>query len=102
MENASRKLTAGTPSPKAPKDRVPVAIFLRDITPRRSGAQPPQDAIDDVAVVVRRPCPTAFAGLPLNRQQNLQNTPLDLAQIAVAQGCLLEFAALNNSPFLRQ
>jgi hypothetical protein len=31
----------------------------------------------------------------LNRQQRFQNTPLDLAQIAAAQGCLLESAALQ-------
>ena len=87
----------GTPAPEAPIDRVPVALFLRDIAPRRTRAQPPQDAIDDVSVVLGRPTPPAFAGFAFNRQQHLQDTPLDPRQIAAAQGCLLESAALNQN-----
>ncbi len=89
--------TTGAPAPEASIDRVPFPVFLRHITPRRTGAQPPQDAVDDVAVVLGRPPATPFSRLPFNRQQNLQRTPLDLRQIAAAQGCLLESAALNQN-----
>lgn len=40
--------------------------------------------------------PRALPTLPLDWQQDLQKTPLDLRQIAAAQGCLLESAALNQ------
>jgi hypothetical protein len=46
-----------------------------------------------------RPRPR-FPGAELNRQQHLQNTPLNLAQIAAAQSCLLESAALNQNEIL--
>jgi hypothetical protein len=88
--------TGSAPTSKAPIDRVPVAVLLRHIAPRRASTQPPQNAVDDVAVVLRRSSSTALARFPLNRQQNSQDTPLDLAQIAAAQGCLIESAALNQ------
>ena len=50
----------------------------------------------DVTTVLGRPTPPTLAGLALNRQQHLQDTPLDLRQIAAVQGCLLESAALNQ------
>jgi hypothetical protein len=43
-ESGGCALTAGTPSPKAPIERVPVAARLRHVAPGRAGAQPPQDA----------------------------------------------------------
>lgn len=92
--------TAGAPAPEASIDRVPVAVLLRDIAPWRPGAKPPQYPIDDVAIVFGRSSSPALARFSLNRQQNLQNTPLDLAQIAAAQGCLLESAALNQFAIL--
>src|SRR5450759_1248885 len=85
-----------TPSSESTVNRIPVAV-LRYITSRRARAQPPQDAIDDVAIILGRTAPAALARLPLNRQQNLQNTPLDLRQIAAAQDCLLKSAALNQN-----
>ena len=42
-----------------------------------------------------RPRPT-IPRFSLNRQQNSQNTALDLCQIAAAQGCLLEIYSLNS------
>jgi hypothetical protein len=92
--------TGGTPSPKTPVDRVPVAVLLRHVAPGRTGAQPPENAIDDVAIVLGRAPPSALSRFSLNRQQNPQDTPLDLAQIAAAQGCLLESAALNQNEIL--
>jgi hypothetical protein len=76
------------PAPKSSIDRVPVAVFLRDIMRWCPGAKPPHDAIDDVPVVFWRSSTAALARLPFDWQQNPQNTPLDLCQIAAAQGCL--------------
>ena len=72
-----------------------MAVLLRYVTPGCAGAQSPQNAVYDVAIVLGRASSPALAGFALNRQQYLQNTPLDLRQIAAAQGCLPEFAALN-------
>ena len=73
-------------------DRVPVAVFGRDIPPRRSATQSPEYPIDNRAVVIG--AATAPPVLRFNRQQTLQNTPLRLAQIAPAQPCLQK-AGLN-------
>ena len=59
--------TAGAPSPKTPVDRVPVAVLLRHIAPRRTGAQPPENTVDDVAIVLGRTSPPALPRLSLNR-----------------------------------
>ena len=64
--------TAGAPAPEAPIDRIPIAIFLRNIAPWRASAQPPQNSIDDVAIIFGRPSSAALAGLSLNRQQNFK------------------------------
>jgi hypothetical protein len=75
-------------------DRVPTAIFRRDITPRRSTAKSPEYAVDDGAVPLG---PSASATLFwLDRQQALQNAPFRFGKIASAQACLQE-AALNQS-----
>src|SRR5262249_58894564 len=54
-------------------------------------------AIDDIAIVRGRAPAASLSRLPFNRQQHPQNTPLDLCQIAAAQGCLPESAALNQN-----
>lgn len=41
----------GAPSSEAPVDRVPVAVLLRHVAPWRAAAQPPQDTVDNVAVI---------------------------------------------------
>src|SRR3974390_1001440 len=89
--------TGGTPSPESPIDRIPVAILLRNVAPWRAGAQSPQDTVDDITIILGWSATAALPRLSLNRQQNPQNTPLDLCQIAAAQGCLLESAALNQN-----
>lgn len=81
------------PPPEWPIDRVPVAVFGRDIAPWRSATQPPEYAIDDRAVLLG--AATAPPVLCLNRQQTLQNTPFRFAQIAPAQACLQK-AGLNQ------
>jgi hypothetical protein len=89
--------TGGTPSSEPPIDGIPVAILLRNVAPRCSGAETPKDAIDDVPAAFGRSPTAALSSLTLNRQQNPQNTPLDLRQIAAAQGCLPESAAFNQN-----
>lgn len=54
--------TAGAPPPKTPIE-FQLAVLLRHIAPGRAGTQPPQNAIDDVGVILGRPnpanaCPT--------------------------------------------
>src|SRR5262249_54845037 len=53
--------------------------------------------VDDVAIVRRRAPAASPSRLAFNRQQHPQNTPLDLCQIAAAQSCLPESAALNQN-----
>ena len=56
------------PSSEAPKDRVPIAVLLWDVAPWRAGPQPPQDAIDDIAIVLGRPTTPSLSNIPFNRQ----------------------------------
>ena len=42
--------TGGAPSPETPVDRVPVAVLFRHVAPRRTGAQPPENAVDDISL----------------------------------------------------
>jgi hypothetical protein len=88
--------TAGAPASEPTVDRVPIAVFLRHIPPWRAGPQPPENAVDHIPIVFWRTATSALAWFSLNRQQNLQNTPFRFRQIATAQGCLPESAALNQ------
>jgi hypothetical protein len=60
--------TGGAPSPETPVDRVPVAVLFRHVAPRRTGAQPPENAVDDISIVLRRASPSALPRLPFDRQ----------------------------------
>jgi len=55
------------PSSEALVDRHPLAVLLRHVAPRRTRSDAPQNAVDDLPVVERRP---AFAP-SLRRQQIL-------------------------------
>src|SRR5579864_3047974 len=81
------------PAPESPVDRIPVAVFGRNITPGRSAAKPPKYPVDDRTVLLW--ASTAPPVRRVNRQQALQNTPFRFAQIAPAQACLQK-AALNQ------
>jgi hypothetical protein len=89
--------TGDAPSSEPPIDRIPVAILLGNVAPWRASTQSPQNAIDDIAIILGWPATAAIPKFSLNRQQNSQNTPLDLCQIAAAQGWLLESPALNQN-----
>ena len=81
------------PAPKPPVNRVPVAVFGRDIAPRRAATEPPEYPVNDRPV--RFGPPTSPPVRCINRQQTPQNTPFRFAQIASAQACLQK-AALNQ------
>ena len=83
-----------TPSPEPTVDGVPTAIFGRHVAPRSAAAEPPQNAVDDRAILLGRPASATV--LRLNGQQALQNAPFRFGEIAPAQACLQK-AALNQS-----
>src|SRR5258707_532531 len=74
-----------TPSSKAPIDRVPIAIFRGYTPPGRAAAQAPQNAVDDIAVVLGGAASTTLARAALTRQQHLKTPPFRFRQIATAQ-----------------
>jgi hypothetical protein len=74
-------------------DCHPLAVLLWQIAPRRTGAQPPQNAVHDWPVVARR---TALASA-LGRQEVLQQPPFRLAQVASAQRSLPPRGILESS-----
>lgn len=77
--------TGLAPSTEPAIDRVPVTVFGRHIAPRDATAHPPEDAIDDRAVVLwSAPAPTVCG---LYRQQPFQNAPFRFGKIAPAQAC---------------
>lgn len=61
--------------------------------PWSAATEPPEDAVDDRAVLLRRSSSTTV--LRLDRQQALQNSPFRFGQIASAQA-RLQKAALNQ------
>jgi hypothetical protein len=73
-----------TPAPEALVHRHPLAIFLRQVAPRRAGAHPPENAVHNGPVVARR----AALAPTLGRQEVLQQPPLRFAQIASAHESL--------------
>ncbi len=82
------------PPPEPPIDRIPIAVFGRNIAPRRATAKPPEYTVDNCAVPFRPPATTPVRCR--NRQQTLQNTPFCFRKIASAQDCLQK-AALNQA-----
>ena len=85
------------PPPEPSIDGVPASILGRNVAPRRSAPKPPEDAVDDGAVLLRAPASTTI--LRFDWQQALQNPPFRLGKIASAQTCLQK-AALNQSEFI--
>ena len=43
------------PPPELPKDRIPVAEFLRQVAPRCAGSHQPKHRVEHAAMVARRP-----------------------------------------------
>jgi hypothetical protein len=85
----------GAAHERSPVDaRHPLTVLLRQIAPRRPGADAPQDAIDDLPIVERGP---ALAS-SLRRQKGFEQTPLRFAQVAAIQSCLRPRGMLESKP----
>jgi len=72
--------TGTSPAIEAGGDRLPRAVLLREIPPRRSGSIEPQQAIDDLAMIFRG----ATASCLLRWEQRPQPLPLLVSQISSA------------------
>src|SRR3984957_16104294 len=70
------------PPPKLPEDRVPVAKFLRQVTPGRAGSHQPKPRIEHAAMV---PWRTAAATMD---QERFEIRPLFVGHQSANQGCL--------------
>jgi hypothetical protein len=68
------------PPPKLPKDRVPVAEFLRQVAPRRARSHQPKHRVEYAAMVARRP--TAATD-----QERFEIRPLIVGHQSANQGC---------------
>jgi hypothetical protein len=67
------------PSPKLPKDRIPIAEFLRQIAPRRTGSHEPKHRVEHAAMIARR---TAAA----TDQERFEIRPLIVGHQSANQG----------------
>jgi hypothetical protein len=77
------------PPPKLPKDRVPVAEFLRQVAPRRPRSHHPKHGVEQAAMVPWRPPATMD-------QERLEIRPLIVGYQSANQGCSPQRAALNQ------
>jgi hypothetical protein len=82
------------PPPKLPKDRVPVAKFLRKVAPRRAGSHQPKHRVEHAAMV---PWRTAAATMD---QERFEIRPLFVGHQSTNQGCSPQRAALNQFAIL--
>ena len=71
---------ADGPAPKLPKDRIPVAEFLRQVAPRRSRSHQPKYRVEYAAMVARPP--TAAMD-----QERFEIRPLIVGHQSANQGC---------------
>jgi hypothetical protein len=79
------------PAGEAHEDRVPIAVSLGHVAPRRASAQNPQNAVGRSPLV--RDGWTTFAPI---RQQWIENAPFRVRQIAPTQCCLLQKGSLES------
>ena len=70
------------PPPKLPKNRVPVAEFLRQIAPRCAGSHQPKHRVEHAAVVAWWPSAAAMD------QEWFEVRPLIVGHQSANQGCL--------------
>jgi len=77
------------PSPKLPKDRIPVAEFLRQVAPRCAGSHQPKHRVEHAAMVPWRPA------APMD-QERFEIRPLFVGHQSANQGRPPQRAALNQ------
>jgi len=70
------------PPPKLPKNRVPVAEFLRQVTPWCAGSHQPKHRVEHAAMVAWRPAAAAMD------QERFEVRPLIVGHQSANQGCL--------------
>jgi hypothetical protein len=70
------------PPPKLPKNRIPVAEFLRQIAPWCAGSHQPKHRVEHAAMVARRPAAAAMD------QKRFEVRPLIVRHQSANQGCL--------------
>ena len=70
------------PPPKLPKNRVPVAEFLRQIAPRCAGSHQPKHRVQHAAIIAWRPSAAAMD------QERFEVRPLIVGHQSANQGCL--------------
>lgn len=83
-----------TPSSELPIDGVPTAIFGQNVAPWSAATEPPKYAVDNRAVLLRRPALSTI--FRLDWQQAFQNTPFSLGEIASVHACFQK--AVSNQP----
>ncbi len=82
------------PSSIAPEHAVPLAIFVRQVSPLRSGSRDPHHAFKIGAIILRWPASATM----LRRQQRPDHFPFLVCNAnPLAQGCLQK-SALNQGP----
>jgi hypothetical protein len=82
------------PAPKLPKDRVPVAEFLRQVAPRCAGPHQPKHCVEHTTMVPRRP-----TAAPMD-QERLEKRPLIVGHQSTNHGRSPQRAALNQFAIL--
>jgi len=67
------------PPPRLPKDRIPVAEFLRQIAPWRAGSHQPKHRVENATVIARRTTATSD-------QERFEIRPLIVGHLSANQG----------------
>jgi hypothetical protein len=94
------------PASKLPEDRIPVAKFLRQVTPRRARPHLPKNRIKHTAMVARRSATTSdkerFEIRPLIVRHQPANHSCSPQRTALNQFTILQSITLSTAPTLKQ
>ena len=82
------------PASKLPKDRIPVAEFLRQVAPRRARPHLPKNSVKRAAMVARRPAATSD-------QERFEIRPLIVRHQPANHSCSPQRTALNQFTILQ-
>jgi len=82
--------TAIGPPPKLPKDRIPVAEFLRQVAPRCARSHQPKHRIEHTTMVARWPAAAAD-------QKRFEKRPLIVGHQSANQGCSPAKSSLKST-----
>ena len=93
------------PASKLPEDRIPVAKFLRQVTPRRARPHLPKNRIKHTAMVARRSATTSdkerFKIRPLIVRHQPANHSCSPQRTALNQFTILQSITLSTAPSAR-